>query len=140
MAFVPFSPLARGLLTNTLDVTGLEKGDFRSALPRYQADHAENNRHLSEGIALIAREHECTPSQLALAWVLSRGAHIIPIPGTKKRKYLRENAAAVDVTISPGALRRIEDLLARYPDTGSRYSASQERLVDRSLRAAVRFR
>ena len=94
ITFVAFSPLARGLLTDTLDIDTLPSNDFRLTLPRYQKTYQENNTRLANGIAAIAKDKGCTAAQLSLAWILARGEHIIPIPGTKKIKYLRENAAA----------------------------------------------
>jgi aryl-alcohol dehydrogenase-like predicted oxidoreductase len=130
ISFIPFSPLARGLVTNTLDVSALAEGDFRKTLPRYQQQYAENNRRLAEGFAAIAGEKGVTPAQIALAWVLAQGEHIIPIPGTKKRKYLQENAAAVDVEINSTDLAGIEALLKKYPDTGARYTEQHAKMTN----------
>lgn len=130
ISFVPFSPLARGLVTNTLNIRDLAENDFRKSLPRYQAAHENNNRNLVQGFADIAAKAYCTPAQLALAWVLQQGENIIPIPGTKKRKYLQENAASVDVQLSPQHLQDIDDLLLKYPDTGARYGENYQRFVD----------
>jgi aryl-alcohol dehydrogenase-like predicted oxidoreductase len=130
ISFIPFSPLARGLVTNTLDVSTLADNDFRKTLPRYQAQYAENNRKLAEGFAALATSKNVAPAQIALAWVLSQGEHIIPIPGTKKRKYLMENAAAVDVDLTPDDLKTIEMLLKKYPDTGARYSEQHAKMTN----------
>jgi aryl-alcohol dehydrogenase-like predicted oxidoreductase len=130
ISFIPFSPLARGLVTNTLDVSTLAEGDFRKTLPRYQQQYAENNRKLAAGFAAIAEKKKVTPAQIALAWVLAQGGHIIPIPGTKKRKYLQENAAAVDVELNIADLADIEALLKKYPDTGARYTEQQAKLTN----------
>jgi len=130
IAFVPFSPLARGLVTNTLDVSTLGDNDFRKTLPRYQEKYAENNKKLAEGFAELAASKNVTPAQIALAWVLSQGEHIIPIPGTKKTKYLKENAGAVDVNLNAADLAVIDDLLKKYPDTGARYTAEQEKMAN----------
>jgi len=132
ISFIPFSPLARGLMTNTLDTAQLKDNDFRKALPRYQQQHAGNNTRLAQEFALIAGKKKCTPAQLALAWVLNRGEHIIPIPGTKKRKYLMENTRAIDIVLSNPDLAEIEALLLKYPDTGDRYNESSGKLVDKS--------
>ena len=132
ISFIPFSPLARGLVTNTLNLAELKEGDFRKTLPRYQQQYADNNKHLSEGFAAIAAGINCTPAQLALAWVLHQGTNIIPIPGTKKRKYLIENAGSVDITLSPKNMEDIEALLKKYPDTGARYNENSQRLVDKN--------
>jgi aryl-alcohol dehydrogenase-like predicted oxidoreductase len=132
IAFIPFSPLARGLVTNTLNLEALPEHDFRKTLPRYQKEHAENNNSLAHEFALLAASKNCTAAQLALAWVLSRGENIIPIPGTKKRKYLEENAGATDIAITAADQENIEALLARYPDTGDRYNENNYKLVDKS--------
>lgn len=132
VTFVPFSPLARGLMTNTLDMTKLKDDDFRKTLPRYQKEHAENNTALANGFALIAKRKDCTPSQLALAWVLAQGEHIIPIPGTKRRTYLVENVGAIDMVLTQHDLAEIEELLANYPNTGERYNTNSNKLVDKN--------
>jgi len=132
VTFVPFSPLARGLMTNTLDISLLKEGDFRKTLPRYQQEHAQNNTSLAQGFAMIAKRKNCTPSQLALAWVLAQGEHIIPIPGTKRRTYLIENVGAIGMVLTHHDLAEIEDLLAQYPNTGERYNANSNKLVDKN--------
>jgi aryl-alcohol dehydrogenase-like predicted oxidoreductase len=132
ISFVPFSPLARGLMTNTLNVSTLKDGDFRKTLPRYQEEYASNNQHLSEGFAQLAQEKGCTPAQLALSWVLAQGDNIIPIPGTKRRKYLEENAASTDVELYEDDFSKIEELLKKFPNTGARYNESNNKLVDRN--------
>lgn len=132
ISFVPFSPLARGLVINDLDVAKLGDNDFRKQLPRYQGEHAENNKLLATGFAELAAGKNCTPAQLALAWVLAQGDNIIPIPGTKRRKYLLDNAGAVDVHLTATDLQNLEDLLKKYPNTGERYNENMNKLVDRS--------
>jgi aryl-alcohol dehydrogenase-like predicted oxidoreductase len=132
ISFVPFSPLARGLMTNTLDLGKLGDNDFRKGLPRYQEQYAENNSNLAAGFADIATAKGCTPAQLAIAWVLAQGPHIIPIPGTKRRKYLLDNAGAVAVTLTSADVQQIEALLAKYPNTGDRYNESNYRFVDKN--------
>src|SRR5437773_3147237 len=132
IAFVPFSPLARGLMTNTLDLSALPDTDFRKKLPRYQEEHAKNNEQLASSFAQLAKEIGCTSAQLAIAWVLAQGDHIIPIPGTKKRKYLAENAGSVDVELSAERLQKIEDLLARFPNVSNRYDEASWKMVDKS--------
>ncbi|WP_293310835.1 aldo/keto reductase [Pedobacter sp. UBA5917] len=132
ISFIPFSPLARGLVTNTLDVSTLKDGDFRKSLPRFQEEHAENNRGLTQEFAELASGKNCSAAQLAIAWVLAQGENIIPIPGTKRRKYLIENAGAVDVDITADDLAKIELLLKKYPDTGERYSEANNKFVDKN--------
>lgn len=121
ISLIPFSPLSRGLITNTIEPGKLDANDFRKTLPRYQGVYAENNKQLAAGFAAIANEKGCTPAQLAIAWVLSRGEDIIPIPGTKKRKYLEENAGAAAVVLTDSDLSGIEKLVQQYPNVGERY-------------------
>lgn len=132
ITFVPFSPLARGLMTNTLKLNELGDNDFRKSLPRYQQEHQDNNQKLAEGFAQIAAQKGCSPAQLALGWVLAQGDNIIPIPGTKKRRNLKDNAGSVDVTLSASDRQQIEELLAKYPDTGERYSEVNLKFVDKN--------
>jgi aryl-alcohol dehydrogenase-like predicted oxidoreductase len=132
ISFIPFSPLARGLMTNTLDLGTLGENDFRRTLPRYQGEHAANNQQLSEAFAELAAAKGCSPAQLALAWVLSRGENIIPIPGTKRRKYLIDNAGAIDVRLTAADVDAIEQLLQRYPNIGDRYNEANRRFLEKS--------
>jgi aryl-alcohol dehydrogenase-like predicted oxidoreductase len=129
--FVPFSPLSRGLMTNTLHLSALPDKDFRKTLPRYQEEHQQNNEQLAAAFARLAHEIGCSPAQLALAWVLAQGDHILPIPGTKKRKYLADNAGAVNVQLSAEHLQQIENTLAKFPNVGDRYDAESWKMVDR---------
>lgn len=132
ITFIPYAPLARGLVAaGVSDKDELAKDDFRRMLPRFDDEHWENNKQLTEDFASFAQSKNCTPAQLALAWVLAQGDDIIPIPGTKKRKYLKENAAAVDITLSESDLQNIEDILAKYPDTGQRYNEDFMKMVNR---------
>jgi aryl-alcohol dehydrogenase-like predicted oxidoreductase len=131
ITFVPFSPLSRGLITDTIDNNKLGEDDFRKRLPRFSGEHWENNRRLAHAFAEMASDKNCTPAQLALAWVLAQGSHIIPIPGTKRRKYLEENAGAVDINLTSSDLNAIEALLARFPNVGSRYPENLGKLVNR---------
>jgi aryl-alcohol dehydrogenase-like predicted oxidoreductase len=130
ITLVPYSPLARGLVTNTLQKDQLADNDFRRTLPRLSNEHWENNQQLAEAFAAYAQEKDCTPAQLALAWVLAQGEDLIPIPGTKKQKYLRENAGAVDVELTKADLLAIDELLERYPDVGTRYSEGAMKMVN----------
>lgn len=131
IAFVPYSPLARGLITSTVpDATQLPSDDYRRTVPRFAGEHWRNNKSLVDEFAEIARDKNCTPSQLALAWVLAQGPDMIPIPGTKRRKYLDENAAAVDIVLSKPDLDRIETTIGKYPDVGQRYSEGALKLVN----------
>ncbi len=129
--FVPFSPLSRGLVTNTVDQKSLGDTDFRKGLPRFADKYWENNTKLAAAFAELASGKNCSPAQLALAWVLTQGENIIPIPGTKRRKYLIDNAGAVDVDLSTNDLQDIENLLAKYPNTGPRYPESMAQMVNK---------
>ncbi|MDB5134483.1 MAG: aldo/keto reductase [Mucilaginibacter sp.] len=132
IAFVPFSPLARGLMTNTLNLGELPDTDFRKSIPRYQKEYQDNNQKLAEAFAQLAEQKGCSPAQLALSWVLAQGDNIIPIPGTKKRKNLKDNAGSVDVILSADDLQNIEALLAKYPNTGDRYNEANYKFVDKN--------
>ncbi|HEX5026030.1 MAG TPA: aldo/keto reductase [Agriterribacter sp.] len=122
IALIPYSPLARGLITATAtDPKQFAADDFRHNLPRYSEAHLQNNIQLVNEFAALAQSKNATPAQLALAWVLAQGEDVIPIPGTKKRKYLEENAAAVDIVLSPADVEAMNALVARYPDVGDRY-------------------
>jgi len=130
ISLVAYSPLSRGLITNTIDVAKMGDDDFRKNLPRFTGDNLENNQTLTEAFAAIARDKHCTPAQLALAWVLSRGEDMLPIPGTKKRKYLIENAGAADVELSPADLSAIEVLFESQSVRGQRYLDASMKMVN----------
>ncbi len=132
VTFVPFSPLARGLMTNTLNLQELPENDFRKTLPRYQQQYQDNNQKLAQAFADAASQKGCSPAQLALAWLLAQGDNIIPIPGTKKRDKLKDNAGSADIDLSTQDMKDIEDVLAKYPDVGNRYNEASWELVDKS--------
>jgi aryl-alcohol dehydrogenase-like predicted oxidoreductase len=120
IGFVPYSPLGRGFLSGRFtSPEDLDEGDFRRNGPRFTGSNLESNLKLAGKVAEIAEEKGVTPAQLALAWVLAQGEDLVPIPGTKRRKYLEENAAAVDVSLSPDDLARIDAELP--PAAGDRY-------------------
>jgi aryl-alcohol dehydrogenase-like predicted oxidoreductase len=129
VAFVPFAPLSRGLITNKLDISALAATDFRANLPRYQGEYLENNRKLAASFAALAESKSCTPAQLAIAWVMAQSENIIPIPGTKRRKYLEENAGAVNVALTAKDLQDIEAIVRKFPNIGPRYSARENKFV-----------
>jgi aryl-alcohol dehydrogenase-like predicted oxidoreductase len=132
VTLVPYSPLARGLVTATVgDKDSLAQDDFRRTLPRFDDEHWQNNKQLVDDFAEFARSKNCTPAQLALAWVLAKGEDIIPIPGTKRRKYIEENATAADIELSKTDINEIEEIIGRHPDIGNRYSEGSLRLVNR---------
>ena len=130
ISLVPYSPLARGLVTNKLNVDTLALDDFRRTLPRYQTENIDNNNKLIENFAAFAASKNCTPAQLALAWVLAQGEDIIPIPGTKKRNYLQENVGAIEVELTSADLTVINELINRYPIIGERYSEEAMKMVN----------
>ncbi|WP_257670042.1 aldo/keto reductase [Parapedobacter tibetensis] len=130
ITLVPYSPLGRGLITNTQQVDQLEERDFRKTLPRYNGEHWENNLKLVSEFAALAEQKNCTAAQLALAWVLAQGEDIIPIPGTRRIKYLEQNAQAVDIALSADDLATIEAMVAKYPNIGARYSEGALKLVN----------
>lgn len=123
ISLVPYAPLSRGLMTNTLQEDKLSKlpGDRRASMPRFHGEHYLNNMKLSSEFAKLATQKGVTPAQLAIAWVMAQGEDIIAIPGTKRSTYLEENAAAVNVTLSLEEQQEIEKLTVRYPDIGPRY-------------------
>jgi len=131
ITLVPYSPLARGLFANINESDQLPEGDFRRSLPRYQEEFLDNNRKLAAGLNAIAASKGIKGTQLALAWVLAQGDDIVPIPGTKRVNYLLENAAATEIALSKEDLQNIEDLLARYPNTGERYNEGSMKMVNR---------
>ena len=131
ITFIPYSPLARGLVTATVeDKDKLAQDDFRRTLPRFDDEHWQNNKQLVDEFAGFAKSKNCTPAQLALAWVLAQGDDMIPIPGTKRRKYLEENAAAVDIVLSRDELEEIENIVSSHPNVGNRYSEGSMKLVN----------
>jgi aryl-alcohol dehydrogenase-like predicted oxidoreductase len=106
IGFVPYSPLGRGFLTGRFrSIEDLPADDWRHESPRFQGENFERNLELVRRIDSLARERECTPAQLALAWVLAQGEDVVPIPGTKQRQYLEENSKAVEVQLSPADLQ-----------------------------------
>jgi aryl-alcohol dehydrogenase-like predicted oxidoreductase len=131
VTLVAFSPLSRGLVTNRLNVDNLEEDDFRLHLPRYSGEYLENNQNLASEFAALATRKNTTPAQLALAWVLAQGDNIIPIPGTKRRKYLEENAGAANVVLSQEDIEEIEGLLKKYPNIGPRYTENEFQFVNK---------
>jgi aryl-alcohol dehydrogenase-like predicted oxidoreductase len=117
---VPFSPLGRGFLTGAFaSAAELEAGDFRGQLPRFRDENARLNAGIVADIRDIAAARGVTPAQVALAWVHSRGEDVVPIPGTKRRRYLADNVAAVDLVLDPAELARLDTLAGRV--NGDRY-------------------
>jgi aryl-alcohol dehydrogenase-like predicted oxidoreductase len=118
IAFVPFSPLGRGFLTGRLDRDRLEDDDARRRWPRFQQEALAANQRIVDAVQGVAARHDAAPGQIALAWVLAQGEHVVPIPGTKRIPYLEENLAAADILLSDGDL---EELDALPEAVGARY-------------------
>jgi len=130
IGFVPYSPLGRGFLTGRFQTPDdLGPKDFRKFSPRFQDENMQKNMRIVEGIRQIAAQKNCTPAQLALAWVLAKGDDLAPIPGTKRRSYLDENIRALDVTLSSADLARLEQIAPRGGTAGTRYPEQHMRAV-----------
>jgi len=131
IGFVAYSPLGRGFLTGHIKrYEDLAKDDYRRNSPRFQGENFGRNLELVRRIEEIAAEKHAKPSQLALAWVLAQGEDIVPIPGTKHRKYLEENVAAVDIQLTPQDLKRIDEIAPRGVAVGPRYPESMTTWVN----------
>jgi aryl-alcohol dehydrogenase-like predicted oxidoreductase len=123
IAFVAYSPLGRGFLTGQIrKFEDLAADDFRRNSPRFQGENFQKNLDLVAHVEQIAKEKNCTSGQLALAWLLAQGEDIIPIPGTKRRKYLEENIAAMDVNLSAADLQRLDEVAPKGAASGDRYN------------------
>jgi aryl-alcohol dehydrogenase-like predicted oxidoreductase len=133
IGFVAYSPLGRGFLTGAWkSIEDLPEDDTRAGrFPRFSEENFNKNVELAERVREIAAEKNATPGQLALAWLLYQGEDIVPIPGTKRRKYLEENAAAADITLTDEDLGRIEEAMPRGSAAGERYAEQQMRAVNR---------
>jgi aryl-alcohol dehydrogenase-like predicted oxidoreductase len=130
-AFVAFSPVARGFLTRTPpDVAALDAKDIRRGMPRFQPEHWAANLRLLPAYHALADEAGCTPAQLALAWLLARGEHVIPIPGTANSEHLRDDLGATAVTLSADIVARLDALINPQTVSGARYSAQSSAEVD----------
>ncbi len=131
IGFVAYSPLGRGFLTGQITrFDDLAADDYRRMSPRFQGENFAKNLALVERINTLAAAKGCTPSQLALAWVLAQGDDIVPIPGTKRRKYLEENVAALDVHLSPAELAQIDAIAPKGAAAGLRYPEAMMRFVN----------
>ena len=132
IGFVPYSPLGRGFLTGAYkSIEDFRSDDFRRTSPRFQGENFEKNLELVRHIGTLAAEKRCTPSQLALAWVLAQGNDMVPIPGTKRREYLEENIGAINVTLTPPDLQRIDEIAPKGAAAGDRYAAESMKMLGR---------
>jgi aryl-alcohol dehydrogenase-like predicted oxidoreductase len=133
IGFVPYSPLGRGFLTGKIQKPeDLPEEDYRRTTPRFQGENFQRNLDLVKRVEEIAREKKCTSAQLALAWVLAQGENIVPIPGTKRRKYLQENIGALEVTLTSEDLERIDEVAPKNAFAGSRYPEAMMKLLNKS--------
>lgn len=131
VAFVAFSPVARGFLAGGApDPSQFEDADFRKAMPRFQGEAYQANLKLLGAFKAIAAEAGCTPAQLCLAWLLQKGEHIIPIPGTARPDHMRENAAAAGIVLSPEIVAKVETTVNAETVAGARYSAAMQASID----------
>lgn len=130
--FVPFSPLGRAFLSARITALDeLEENDMRRNMPRFQEQNFEDNVAMVREFAQLAADNECTPAQLALAWVLAQGDHIVPIPGTKHVKYVEENAAAANLKLSEDCLARAGEIINPKKVHGDRYGKAQMASLDK---------
>jgi aryl-alcohol dehydrogenase-like predicted oxidoreductase len=134
IGFVPYSPLGRGFLTGAITKPAdLAPGDARAErYPRFAGENFDSNQILVQRVGAIAERRGVKPGQLALAWVLSKGEDLIPIPGTKRRKYLEENAAAVDIKLTPDEIKELEAAIPQDQVAGDRYAAANMQRIDTS--------
>jgi aryl-alcohol dehydrogenase-like predicted oxidoreductase len=132
IGFVPYSPLGRGFLTGQFKkFEDLPADDYRRFAPRFQGENFQKNLDLVKNIEEMAREKNCTPAQLALAWVLAQGDDVVPIPGTKRRKYLEQNLGAADIKLTRQDLERIDQVAPKGVAAGERYAAPAMAAIDK---------
>lgn len=132
LGFVAYSPLGRGFLTGRFrTIDDLPADDYRRRAPRFQGENFPKNLELVYKIEQLAAPRSCTPSQLALAWVMAQGEDIVPIPGTKRARYLDDNLGAVNVRLTPDDLAQIEAIRPADAVAGERYPAQAMRAIDR---------
>jgi aryl-alcohol dehydrogenase-like predicted oxidoreductase len=131
IGFVAYSPLGRGFLTGQFKTfDDLAADDYRRNSPRFQGDNFQKNLDLVRRVGEMAKQKGCKSSQLALAWVLAQGDDIVPIPGTKRRKYLEENVGAINLQLTAEDLRRIDEVFPRDATAGARYPEHMMQLVN----------
>jgi len=131
IGFVAYSPLGRGFLTGQIRrFEDFSADDYRRGSPRFQGENFQKNLDLVRKIEDMAKEKDCTPAQLALGWVLAQGGDVIPIPGTKRRKYLEDNAGALKVDLTSDDLRRLDEVMPLGAASGSRYSEEMMKVVN----------
>lgn len=132
IGFVPYSPLGRGFLTGKLQkMDDLAPDDWRRRGPRFQGENFQHNLAIVHRLEALAQKHKCKSAQLALAWVLAQGEDIVPIPGTKRRSYLEENVAAIEIKLTPGDLAELHRVAPAGSAAGARYPESSMAAVNR---------
>ncbi|HPT30393.1 MAG TPA: aldo/keto reductase [Prolixibacteraceae bacterium] len=132
IGFVPFSPLGKGFLTGKIDSnTTFEATDFRSSVPRFSEENRKANQAVVDLLSAIAREKGTTPAQIALAWLLAQKPWIVPIPGTTKLHRLEENLGALNIELSTGELKEIDEATSKIKILGERYPEASQRMIDR---------
>jgi aryl-alcohol dehydrogenase-like predicted oxidoreductase len=133
IGFVPYSPLGRGFLTGTITKPSeLSGNDVRTQrMPRFAGENFDRNQALVQRVKAIAQRKGVTPAQLALAWVLAKGEDLLPIPGTKRRKYVEENAAAVDIRLTSAEVAELEAAVPEKEIAGERYAEAAMKAIDR---------
>jgi len=132
IGLVPFSPLGRGFLAgNVKRAEEYPEGDFRRGDPRFQGENFDANMRTASIVRDVAAKHDATPATIALAWLLHKGDDIVPIPGTKRRKYLEENAAAASIALSADEIATLDDALRPEAIAGPRYNPNNQRWIDR---------
>ncbi|HVF55870.1 MAG TPA: aldo/keto reductase [Pyrinomonadaceae bacterium] len=131
IGYVAYSPLGRGFLTGRFrSLEDLPEDDYRRHGPRFQGENFQKNLELVKHVEQLAAEKGCTPAQIALAWVLAQGEDVVPIPGTKRRKYLEENAGALEVQLTTQDLRRIDEIAPRGVAAGERYPEAAMKAIN----------
>jgi aryl-alcohol dehydrogenase-like predicted oxidoreductase len=131
IAFVAYSPLGRGFLTGAFkSPNDFERDDYRRSSPRFQGENFKRNLELVDKVQKLSTDAGITPGQLALAWVLAQGEDIVPIPGTKRRKFIEENAAAVDISLAPELVRTINEIFPPDAAVGDRYVPAMKALIN----------
>lgn len=132
IGFVPYSPLGRGFLSGEIkSIDDLAADDFRRSNPRFMGENFQKNLDLVEAVSGIAKDKGVTAAQLALAWVLAQGEHLVPIPGTRRIRTLEENIAATEITLTPEDLSRIEDVFPKNAASGHRYAEAARGALNR---------
>ncbi|WP_437613480.1 aldo/keto reductase [Erwinia sp. V71] len=133
VGFVPYSPLGRGFLSGKMpDLASLEAGDFRRGLPRFQPQALEHNQQLVQQLKDMAAKYHCSAAQLALAWVLAKGEHIVPIPGARQIAHLEDNCRAVELVLAAADIAVLDTLFIRQNVMGERYNALEMSLVEQA--------